>query len=354
LTRLTGAIGSDSPVSPVNLVKKTGFNMPASHNHTSTVIVVSYNARDLLRDCLKSVLGTEHKAQVEVIVVDNASRDGAANMVREEFPRVKLIASDVNLGFAAANNLAYEHASGDVIFLFNPDARLKSGSLDAMHAFLDTHPECGLAGGLIRNPDGGLEPSARKFPGVLNKFFILSGLSDRFPRLFGGADYKAFAHDRPLPVDWVPGTFTAIRRSMLEEIGFFDDRFFMYYEETDLCLRASQAGWKTYFVPGAEIEHEGGGCSKTRDDMEFDTGGAQLVGYRMRSEALYYRKNFGALKALAALWVEGAWHLLRILANPGDSDEKRGKRAYSKMIVRNIRAALRDTRNGRVSPPAPW
>ena len=328
--------------------------MPASQNHIASVIVVSYNARSLLSKCLKSVLNTANRAQVEVIVVDNASEDGAADMVRDEFPQINLIVSKVNLGFAAASNLAYKHASGDVVFLLNPDARLKSGSLDAMFEFLDAHPECGLAGGLIRNPDGGIEPSARRFPGPLNKFSIISGLSDRFPRFFGGADYKCFSHDRSLQVDWVPGTFTAIRRSMLEQIGFCDERFFMYYEETDLCLRAARSGWKTYFVPHAEIEHEGGGCSKTRADMEFDAGGSQLLAYRTRSEALYYRKNFGLMKTLAALWLEAGWHVLRIIVNMGRGSGKKGKRAYSRMIVRNIRAALRDTRNGRTSPSTPW
>jgi len=184
----------------------------------------------------------------------------------------------------------------------------------------------------------------------------MTGLSDKFPhsRIFGRADYKFFEHDQPLKVDWVPGTFSALRRSMLEETGFFDNRFFMYFEETDLCLRARRNGWSVYFAPSAEIIHEGGACSKTRDDMDFDTGGSQLLAYRLRSEALYYRKNFGYLKALAALGVEGCWHFCRILVNSGGSEEKINKRKYSKMMTANIIKSWRDTKRGSCSPPTPW
>ncbi len=328
----------------------------SSARHKASVIVVSYNTSDLLKACLRSVAEAENKCEIEIVVVDNASADDSVAMVRDDFPQVKLIASDVNLGFAAANNLAYAETDGDFVFLLNPDARLKDGSLDAMIEFMNDNPRCGIAGGLIRNPDGGLEPSARRFPGVMNKFLIMTGLSDRFPesRIFGRADYKFFEHDRPLQVDWVPGTFTALRRTMLDEIGFFDNRFFMYFEETDLCLRARRNGWQAYFVPFAEIVHEGGACSKTRKDLDFDTGGSQLLGYRLRSEALYYRKNFGYFKALAALGLEGGWHLCRALANFGGSADKQNKRRYSKMMTGNIIKAWRDTKRGLHSPPTPW
>ncbi len=322
----------------------------------ASVFVVSYNTVDLLRQCLNSLFANTAGLDYEVVVVDNVSADGSADMVRREFPQVRLIANTVNVGFAAANNQAFKEANADYIFLMNPDAVIRPGAIVNAVAFMDAHPEAGMCGGRIRNPDGGLEPSARRFPGVISNFLILSGLSDRYPTspIFGRADYKYFDHQSVLEVDWVPGTFTALRSSMLQQIGFFDERFYLYYEETDLCLRARRAGWKIFFTPDAEIVHEGGACSKTRKDHDFDTGGSQLLSFRLRSEYLYFRKNHGLLSVLGNATVEIGWHLLRILVNVGSCPKRRAKRQYSRSIVRNTWRALCDTGLGRTSPPVPW
>lgn len=322
----------------------------------ASVFIVSYNTVGLLRQCLASLAASEASFEYEVFVVDNVSADGSADMVRREFPGVRLIANDVNVGFAAANNQAYRESTGEFLFLLNPDAVVRPGAIASAVAFMEAHPEAGMCGGRICNPEGGLEPSARRFPGVFSNFFILSGLSSRYPDspLFGRADYKWFDHRSAIEVDWVPGAFTAIRRTMLEQTGFFDERFYLYYEETDLCLRAHRAGWKVYFIPEAEIVHDAGACSKTRKNLDFDTGGSQLLSFRLRSEYLYFRKNHGLLPVLGNAVVEMGWHLLRIVANAGGGVERSAKRRYSRSIVRGTWRALCDTRLGRTSPPRPW
>lgn len=322
----------------------------------ASVIIVSYNTRELTGHCLDALYSNGLGRDMEVFVVDNDSRDGSPDMVRERFGNARLIANSVNAGFAAANNQAYAQSSGDYVFLLNPDARMRPGSMQACVDFMERTPDCGLCGGRIINPSGGLEPSARRFPTALSKFFMLSGLSARHPssRLFGSGDFLNADLDIPQEVDWVPGTFTCIRRAMLDRIGFFDERFYLYYEETDLCLRAKRAGWKVFYLPGASVVHEGGASGKSRKDKAFDTGGSQVMSFRMRGELLYHRKNRGLAAALAALLVEAGWHALRCLLHLRPGEDHASKRRYSLLIVRHMLAAALDTRLGAKAPPTPW
>jgi len=320
------------------------------------VIVVSYNASGLLRDCLRSVFAQQCRYPFSVWVVDNASRDGSADMVAAEFPQAQLIRNPDNRGFAAANNQAFEVCGGEFVVLLNPDTVLEPDALQALAGFMERTPTCAVAGGFLRNPAGGRDPSARAFIGPWRKFLMMSGISARLARYrwFRDIDYGWFAHDRPLAVDWVPGTFTAYRRTALAQFGAFDERFFLYYEETDLCLRAHRAGWEVYFVPDAVVMHVGGGCSRTRKDEPFDRSGAQVLSYRLRAECLYYRKNFGLIPLCCAMGEEWAWHQLRRLVNLRPGEAAAAKRAQSAQIAASIRRALRDTSYGGVCPPKPW
>jgi len=322
----------------------------------ASVIVVSYNTRELTARCLEALLENGLGADMEVFVVDNASADGSADMVGERFTAVHLIANTVNTGFAAANNQAYALSGGEFIFLLNPDARLLPGSLQACLDFMAKHPRCGLCGGRIINPLGGLEPSARRFPTALFKLFTISGLSARFPssRIFGAGDFTNVDLDTPREVDWVPGTFTCIRRDMLKQIGFFDEEFYLYYEETDLCLRARRNGWQVFYLPGAAVVHEGGASGKSRKDKAFDTGGSQVMSFRMRSELLYHRKNHGLAAAAAALLIETGWHALRYLLHLRPGETHAAKRRYSSLTVRQMFTAALDTQLGAKAPPVPW
>ena len=221
--------------------------------HMVSVIIVSYNTKDILRNCLQALFTHSTGIDLEVFVVDNNSTDDSALMVQSEFPSVRLTANTQNVGFAAANNQAFEHATGRYIILLNPDAYIRPSSIQHCIEFMDRTPQCGLCGGKIISPEGHIEPSARRFPNALYKLLTLSGISGKFPTspILNHHEFGGFAHDRPIEVDWVPGTYTIVRKEMLDAIGFFDNRFYLYYEETDLCLRAKKAGWKVYFTPDA-------------------------------------------------------------------------------------------------------
>ena len=322
-----------------------------------TVIIVSYNTVELLRKCLWELFAQTITTELEVFVVDNNSADDSVQMVQEEFPQVKLIVNRDNRGFAAANNQAWHRSSGEYILLLNPDAYVRSQAVDFCLDFMATHPQCGLCGGRLIKEDGTLDPSARKFPNFINKLFTLSGLMDRFPHsaLFAGHEFGNFNHKTVMEVDWVPGTFCLCRRSMLQETGFFDERFYIYFEETDLCRTAKKKGWKVYFYPDAEVVHVGGACSKTRKNFNFDSSAKQILTFRMQSEWLYYYKNHGLLAVLASAGVEISWHLLRLMVNllPGRVDAL-AKRTSSLAVIRAVLHTLKATKAGMLAPPTPW
>ena len=322
-----------------------------------SVVIVSFNTRDILRNCLLALFEHCKGVDMEVFVVDNNSHDGSADIVKAEFPTVHLITNNENLGFAAANNQAFALAQGRYIFLLNPDAYTKPSAIKNCIAFMDQTPQCGLCGGKIISPTGNLEPSARRFPSALSKLLTMSGLRGKFPQspLLNYHEFGGFAHDKPQEVDWVPGTFTIVRKKMLDEIGFFDKRFYIYYEETDLCMRAKNAGWKIYFIPDAEVMHIGGASSKTRKDKSFDNKASQVLIFRMRSEWLYYRKNKGLTGLLSSAGVELIWYVARYTKNLllpfGDA---RNKRSAAVSIIKQIVQSLQDTKFGNFSPPIPW
>ena len=322
-----------------------------------SVVIVSYNTQEILRNCLEALFEHSKGVAMEVFVVDNDSHDGSAAMVKNDFPSVMLITNHENLGFAAANNQAFALARGRYIILLNPDAYIRPLSLEHSIAFMDRTPMCGLCGGKIISPEGRLEPSARRFPSALSKLLTMSGLRGTFAHspIVNYHEFGGFAHDKPMEVDWVPGTFTIVRKKMLDEIGYFDERFYIYYEETDLCMRAKKAGWTIYFIPDAEVMHIGGASSKTRKDKTFDNKAAQVLIFRMRSEWLYYRKNKGLVAMLAAAYVELLWYALRYTKNlllPSRDGEK--KRIAALLIIKQIVSSLQDTKFGSFSPPTPW
>jgi GT2 family glycosyltransferase len=320
------------------------------------VILVSFNTRDRLSACLESLQSQDYSGNVELVVVDNASSDHSKEMISERFPEVTLIANDENLGFAAANNQAYSMTDAEIICLVNPDTLVQRDAVSHAVDHLLRQPETGLCGGLLVDGDGERHPSGRRFPNAFGKFLTLSGLSARFPnsKFFAGQDYGWFDHLTPIQVEWVPGAFTCIRRELIEEIGFFDERYFLYYEETDLCLRAKRHGWRVDLVPSIVIEHEGGASSKTVEAESFDEGGAQILRFRTRAECLYHRKNFGLLGVLTNLGVEWLWHGTRRLANLGSGSQSSHKRADSRLIQGAISQALKDTSFGKTCPTRPW
>ena len=324
---------------------------------TISVVIVSYNTRDLLRECLQSLARECQGIESEVFVVDNISRDNSADMVAAEFPDVRLIRSETNLGFAAANNRAFPLANGRYIVLLNSDAFLHEGALRKSIAYMDAHDSVGLAGARLVGRDGSWQPSARLFPSLLNDFLTLSGLADKYSDspFFGRFDRKWRANDpTPDDVDWVPGAFSLIRKSVLDRVGSFDEDFFLYYEEVDLCRRIKYAGYAVHYLPDVVVIHLGGESSKTVETLTMSKSGSQLALWRMRSAFLYYRRHHGA-QAWLAKEFESLWHKIRAKKNASSPDPARRAKAEESMaLVALLDRAWQETQGGRVSPARPW
>ncbi len=321
-----------------------------------SIVLVSFNTCAVLRECLEHVLRESHGFNVEVLVVDNGSRDGSPEMIEAEFPEVRLIRSDVNLGFGAANNLALEQARGRYLVLINSDAFLQPGSLQAAIEHMDANPKCGLGGARLVGRDGSWQPSARMFPSVLHDLIVWTGLASRFPksRLFGRFDRTWADPGDPAIVDWVPGAFAIIRREVLEAVGLFDPAFFLYYEEVDLCRRIQDAGYVMWYWPDVVVVHIGGESSRQLKSMEFSTKASQVVLWRMRSALLYYRKHHGGW-ARAAKWAEIGFLWLRVVRNRWSHEPERELRSRnSQSLIHLMKQAWTETNGGRVSPPRPW
>lgn len=317
-----------------------------------SVIIVTYNSAPQLRPCLDSLLAQTCQ-DFDIIVVDNASRDGTAAIVRNEYPRVQLLANDSNLGFGNANNLALATAQGRYLVLLNPDAVLLPDTLAKSMQHMDANTKVGMGGGLLQGTQGEWQPSARQFPSLLNDGLTLSGLANRYPksRFFGRFDRSWADPLLATAVDWVPGAFAIIRRSLVEQISLFDPRFFLYYEEVDLCRRIHQAGYQVFYWPDLVITHIGGASSETVDDLVFSSAGKQLTLWRMRSQILYYRKWHGYLYSVLVKALEQSWHKLRAWRNAKRAPDKA---AESRHIVQLWEQAWADTQGGLASPPQPW
>ncbi len=225
-----------------------------------SVVVVSWNVCDLLRRCLHSLSEAADDVRVETVVVDNASTDGSAGMVRAEFPGVRLIALDENLGYAGGNNCGIAACSGRNVLALNPDTIVKPGALEAIVRKLDADGRVGAVAPKNLREDGRVRPSARRFPtyaAMLYRHLFFRGMQP-LRGVYYNYRMRDFAWDRELPVDQPAGAALAVRRSVLEEVGGWDEGFFMYFEEVDLCRRIKSRGYEIRFVPEAEIIHLGG------------------------------------------------------------------------------------------------
>jgi GT2 family glycosyltransferase len=237
------------------------------------IAIVSFNTRDLLRACLASLCAV--RLPLRVVVVDNASHDGSAAMVRTEFPHVELLARTDNSGFAGGTNVALRHLGFctelissppcDVALLLNPDTVVHPGAIETLHQFLCDHPRVGMVGPRLLNPDGTIQPAAFRFP------TLSMTVLDLFPpgEVLPGRLYNSWWHGRypqeqgqqPFPIDHPLGACILARRAVIEQIGLLDEGYFMYAEEVDWCLRAQRAGWAIWQVPQAQVTHIGGAAT---------------------------------------------------------------------------------------------
>jgi GT2 family glycosyltransferase len=235
--------------------------MPPEVSPTSpvlSVIIVSYNTRRMTLDCLRTLYADLGDLSAEVFVVDNASTDDSVEAVRAQFPGVHLIANQSNVGFGAANNQAMKLARGRYFLLLNSDAFLKPGAVAALVSGLDSQPGTGAIGPKLLNADGSLQISCYKFPSPFRAWVENLWLSAAMPGHPTIGDYRKWPHDSPRKVDWIVGACILLRREVFERVGGFDEKFFMYAEESDWQLRIREAGWDIAFTPSAQVIHLGG------------------------------------------------------------------------------------------------
>jgi GT2 family glycosyltransferase len=251
--------------------------------NTLSIIIVNWNTRDILLDCLESIAAHPPLRPYDIWVVDNASSDGSVAAVRARYPHVQLIENAANRGFAAANNQAIHACRGDYLLLLNSDTIVCEGALERLALFLDAHPRAGIAGAYLLNADGTLQPSWAAFPSLWSE---LLGRNIR-----ARAPYPTVDGDEAYAVDWVGGAALLIRRTTVEQIGDLDEGYFMYSEETDWCFRARQAGWDVCYVPDAPIIHLGGQSSKKAS--------IRMKAELYRSKLRFYAKHYGRFQAYA-------------------------------------------------------
>ena len=310
-----------------------------------SVVIISWNTREMLRDCLDSVFAGLGDLDAQIIVVDNASQDGSPEMVRSAFPRVELIENDGNRGFAAANNQGFEIASGRHVLLLNSDTIIHGDVLPASVAWMDDHPQAGVMGCRVLNDDGTLQITCSRFPGLLNLFLQASGLS-RLPGAFFDR-YRMERWDRrdTRAVDVVSGCYMLVRRSAMDQVGPLDESFFFYGEETDWCRRFASAGWGLFLAPVGEITHLGGGSVRKlnhRKDVMLSEGTVRL-----------HAKHFGWIGGVACWSLLALFNLSRAilwtLLAPVRGDSARTRARHFRSVVAEFGATFpRGTGRGHI------
>jgi len=261
-----------------------------------SIIIINWNTRKLLADCLHSIEQHPPTAAFEVWVVDNASNDGSAAMVQDEFSWVNLIQNKENAGFARANNQALQQATGRYAVLLNSDTQVLPGALQTLADFMDAHPQAGACGPLLLNADGSLQPSCHPVLTAGREFWRLLFLEPLARR----ATYPQHRWSRTTerPVEVIKGACLVLRQAALAQVGLLDEQYFMYTEEMDLCYRLLQAGWQNFWVPQAQVIHYGEASSKQSAEAMF------VALYR--SKVQFQRKAFGegaARRFKAALFI---------------------------------------------------
>ncbi len=254
-----------------------------------SVIVVNWNTRDLLSACLTSLFAHPPAGLFEIWVVDNASHDGSAALVRQQFPTVHLIENSANLGFAAANNQAIRASTGRHVLLFNSDALAQPGALSAMLRFLDEHPAVGALGPQLVNRDGSFQASYARFPTLLSELSLLTGLARWWLGPYAPSP-RPVPGEQPHAVDWVAGAALLVRRAAIEQVGLMDEGYFLYSEETDWCWRLGRGGFPVWYLPQVQIIHQAGASSQQQS--------ARSYGLLYASKLRFFSQHYGA----AATW----------------------------------------------------
>lgn len=236
-----------------------------------SIIIVNWKSKDCLRKCLRTIQTTCRGLSPEIIVVDNGSYDGCGTMLAEEFPNVIFVQSERNIGFARANNLGFERASGEAVWFLNPDTEVLEGAGAALLHYLETLPDAGILGAKLLNTDGSLQTSCvQTLPTALNQTLDCELLRQLFPHSFLWGISPLWSTREPVEVEAVCGASLVLQSNVFRQIGCFSEQYFMYGEDMDLCLRVRNANCKVYYVPEARVVHHGGGSSKSESNRFSD------------------------------------------------------------------------------------
>lgn len=274
-----------------------------------SIIIVNWNSAEYVRKCLESIYAETQGIDFEVIVVDNASYDGCAEMLNVSFPMVKFIQNKTNSGFACANNMGFGSSTGQSLLFLNPDTEILCSAINVMHFYLQSLPDAGCVGCRLLNTDLSLQTSCiQPFPTILNQIFGIEYLKLRFPEFkLWGIKPLFFNNGAPQKVEVVSGACMMINRNVFETIGMFSTDYFMYSEDVDLCYKIQQAGYKVYYVNDCVVVHHGGTSSK-------HTKVNNLNNVLIRESRLkYFKKTSGRLTAILYRFLIGVASIVRLI-----------------------------------------
>jgi GT2 family glycosyltransferase len=299
-----------------------------------SAIIVSWNAKEFLLECIDSILSQKVPASLEIIVIDNASSDGSAEAVKAKFPDVKLICNKDNYGFAKGNNIGIKASDGDYLFLINSDVVVREGCLNKMIEYMNEHPKIGILGPKIVGTNDRVQRSCMGYPSLWNALTRALALDSLFPgsKLFGGQLLTFWGHDEVRAVEVINGCFWMLRRSAMQEVGLLDESFFIYGEDIDWCKRFNESGWKVVFFPDAEAIHYGGASSKN----------APIKFYleMQRANYQYWVKHHSRLASDAFLLINLLHHTIRIIGEIAMYSLVRSKRNVATYKIKRSLASM--------------
>lgn len=304
------------------------------------IVIVSWNVKDLLKDCLESIQEDNCDVDVETIVVDADSADGTPEMVRDLFPTVVLVEPEFNTGFSKGNNIGIAHATGHYIFMLNPDTRVVKGSIQALYDFMEAHPKTGVIGPQLLNPDGTVQSSRRRFPTFWTAVFESTWLQPFAPKAILDTFYvRDHQDDETVSVGWVDGAAMFTRKAVLDQVGGLDEGYFMYSEEMDWQRRVQAAGWEITYYPLPQIYHYRGASS--------DQVSTKRHIYFQNSKIRYFRKHHGNLTAgmlrlflLTSYWWQIALESVKALIGHKRDLRRQRVAAYREIIKTGLKGTL--------------
>ena len=275
-----------------------------------SVILVSYNTLEMTKKALDDLFSSLGNLEMEVFIIDNASKDDSAEILRREYPHISLIENKQNIGFGRANNQALPFIRGRYVLLLNTDAFVEPDTITKTVQYMNAHPKCGILGVKLLWRDGTLQPSCRFFPTPWNIFLERTNLK-RFFRHTKMVDDMSWDHNSVRDCDWVPGCYYLIRKEVIDQVGLFDPRYFLYYEEVDHCFAARRAGWKVVYFPDTPVVHIGGESAK--HEGEISSSSQQIESLQIESELLYFRKNHSLIGVLIYLLLSSLADFIQLL-----------------------------------------